>query len=234
MPEAVAHDVYESIGAAVAAHGLVLRGGFRPAEGDAVPTGARGMATATVLMIGNTGGALWPAFKAARHVEANPLDRWVARVIEPIASAHGARAVYPYDTPPQPFQRWAKRAWPLHASPLGLLIDAEYGLWHALRAALLFAEPIAVPALPSVASPCDACVGKPCLTACPIGAFTAAGFAYQDCRAYLPTAAGASCFLTGCKARAACPVGRAHTYPPAQLAFHMQSFSGMTRQTTDV
>lgn len=197
-----------------------------PAPGDGVPDAAPGQPTATVLMIGNTGGGMWHAFESARRDEPNPLDTWVARVIGPLAEHTNARAIYPYDTPPMPFQRWAQRAWPLSTSPLGLLIDAEFGLWHALRAALLFATKVTIPAQSTMPSPCRSCAAKPCLTACPVSAFTAQGFAYKGCRAHLATPAGSDCVSDGCKSRAACPVGVAHRYPAEQLRFHMRSFSG--------
>jgi len=221
--------IYADIASAVAEHGLNLRGGFVPVPSDGVPDFAPGQPAAMALMIGNTGRAMWEAFATRAHVDAHPLDRWSQTVLDGIAARFGARAVYPYDAPPLPFQRWAARAWPLSSSPIGLLIDAEYGLWHALRGAFLLAEPIAVPAHAAVASPCDACAGKPCLSACPIGAFSAAGFDYIGCRAYLATPPGDTCLAGGCLARGACPVGRQHRYDEAQLQFHMRSFSGLTR-----
>jgi hypothetical protein len=219
-------EPYQAIADAVVRHGLALRGGFAPAPPDGVPDLAPGQRTVTVLMIANTGGAMWRAFEAARRDEQNPLDAWVARVIGPLAAEHGARAVYPYDTPPLPFQRWAQRAWPLHLSPLGLLIDAKFGLWHALRAALLFDCAVAVPPIAPAAAPCATCETKPCLSACPVSAFSAQGFDYKGCRAHLATAEGDDCVIGGCKARAACPVGAHHIYSPAQVRYHSRSYSG--------
>ncbi len=219
-------DLYQTLSRDVAAHGLVLRGGFVPAEGDGVPDAAAGKSTLSVLMVGNTDGTMWPAFENARRDEKNPLDAWVARVIGPLAKQHGARAMYPYDLPPMPFQRWAQRAWPLHMSPLGLLLDAEFGLWHALRAALLFDRAVALPLVPRTVSPCITCAAKPCLTACPVAAFSAQGFDYQGCRSHLATPLGDDCVNGGCKSRAACPIGAGHQYPLSQRRFHMRSFSG--------
>ena len=226
---------YDAIAAAVASHGLALRGGFDVTPADGVPAAAPGQPAVSVLMIGNTGRAMWDAFQAARVDGPNPLDRWTRAVIEPIAGQYGARAVYPYDAPPLPFQRWAQRGWPLHASPLGLLIDAKFGLWHALRAALVFPVNVGWPPLPSTASPCQACQEKPCLSACPVDAFSASGFDYVGCRSYLATAAGDDCLAHGCRARAACPIGAEHRYSPAQLQFHQHSFSGLrpNRISTD-
>jgi hypothetical protein len=219
-------DLYHELAREVAHHGLVLRGGFSPTVGDDVPQITHGRPAQTVLMIGNVGGAMWRAFEGGQRAAVNPLDAWVARIVEPLAEKHGARPLYPYDSPPMPFQRWAQRAWPLHASPLGLLIDADCGLWHALRAALLFDCAVPIPPSPRRPSPCVTCTEKPCLTACPVGAFTADGFNYQGCRSHLATSLGDDCVIGGCRSRAACPVGVGHRYPAAQLRFHMRSFSG--------
>src|SRR4030095_137820 len=41
--------------------------------------------------------------------------------------------------------RWAMRAEAVAPSPLGILIHPDYGLWHAYRGALAFAERLALP-----------------------------------------------------------------------------------------
>ncbi len=219
-------ETYDQIAEAVARHGLALRGGFAAVASDGLPAASGGRPAVTVLMIGNTGRAMWETFDATRAGGRNPLDSWTRSVVEPIAARHGARLVYPYDAPPWPFQRWAQRAWPLFPSPLGLLIDTEFGLWHALRAALLFDVALDLPPRPPRTSPCETCADKPCLSACPVDAFAASGFDYRGCRNYLATAAGDACNSHGCKARVACPVGRAHRYSDAQLQFHMRAFRG--------
>ena len=88
---------------------------------------------------------MWDAFAPHIDGEPDPLNRWTRRVIEPIAESFGARAAYPFGEPGWPFQRWALRAETLYASPLGILIHPEYGLWHAWRAALLFDERLPLP-----------------------------------------------------------------------------------------
>ncbi len=223
LPDAPHHDL---VAAAVAAHGLSLRGGFAPSAADAVPAVSPGTGTATILMVGNLGPEMWP--HVAPHIDGgrHPLDRWTRAVIEPIAARFGARAVFPFDEPPLPFQRWAKRAEGLSSSPVGVLIHPEYGLWHAYRAALLF--PVAVEGVPvadAAPSPCESCEDKPCLSACPVAAFSPAGYDVPACAGHLASAAGAPCHAHGCRARDACPVGRAHRYGEDQIRFHMRAFS---------
>lgn len=216
----------QSLAAALDAQGLILRGGFHPEPGEA---GLGGVGT--VVLVGNAGGAMWGAF--APHVDGapDPLNRWTRSVIEPLAAAHGAHAAYPFGEPVWPFQQWARRAEALSASPLGILIHPEYGLWHAWRAALLFPGLLDLPGRAEAPSPCDACAEKPCLSACPVGAFTGAGYDVPACAAHIARAE-ATCPEAGCLARNACPVGEGWRYPPAQIRFHMEAFGRTIRGAT--
>jgi ferredoxin len=222
--------VLQELAEAVAAQGLLLRGGFHPRPEDGVPPLADGKPSATLLMIGNAGAALWRRFSAAPEAgdgAAHPLDRWTLRVVGALAAQAGATALFPFGGPPWlPFQRWALRAEPVHVSPLGMLIHPVYGLWHAYRGALAFAERLALPPQEAAASPCDSCAGRPCLRACPVAAFSPAGYDVAACRSHLAGVAGGGCFAAACLARAACPVGRQYAYGPGQATFHMRAFAG--------
>lgn len=221
---------HRDIEKACAVHGLLALAGFHPAPGDGAPQG-----TATLFLVGNAGPAMWEAFAAATPPKAiagarRPLDEWTKRVIDKIADRLGCRAVYPFDGPPYaPFQRWALKAGGVFPSPIGPLIHPEYGLWHAYRGALAFAERIALPAPPEARSPCETCAGKPCLTTCPVGAFTLdaeppARYDVPKCVAHVSSAAGTDCLGGGCLARRACPVGRDYAYGTEQARFHMRKF----------
>ncbi len=211
---------YAEIAAALSLYGLILRGGFHPAPGEAGLEGA-----GTVLLIGNAGAAMWEAFAPYIDGRPDPLNRWTERIIGPLADRFGARAVYPFGDGALPFQRWALRAATVYPSPLGILIDPEYGLWHAYRAALLFPKRLPLPPRSVRASPCETCVGKPCLSACPVGAFSAGVYNVAACAAHLGTGDGADCRDSGCHARNACPVGAEWRYPEAQIRFHMAAFA---------
>jgi hypothetical protein len=52
----------------------------------------------------------------------------------------GAVGLFPFQKPHLPLQRWAKRAESCHASPLGMFIHPEHGLWHGYRCALALAK----------------------------------------------------------------------------------------------
>jgi len=206
---------YQQVVDAFAGTGLAVRGGFEMREG-----GAR-----SLVLIGNFGTEMWPAFSAARLSEPDPLDAWTRRVTDPLAARFSARAVYPNDRPYHPFQQWALRAESVHPSPLGILIHPQHGLWHAYRAALLF--PFVVGGLPArreAASPCDSCAAKPCLSACPVGAFDGSSYNVAACAGHLRGGGDPDCASLGCRARNACPVAPDKRYPPELIAFHMAAF----------
>ncbi len=215
-----------SIVARAAAVGLGVRGAFHPSAEDAelLPAVAP---VGTLVLLGFTGSVQWPEFAAsaeAKDGEPDPLDRWSRRVVAELAVEFGARELYPSGKPHVPFQRLAARAESVHASPIGLLVHPEYGLWHAYRGALLFRERIELPPRHDTASPCSTCSGKPRLSACPVDAFGAGGFLLEACLSHITSVAGAECRERGCRARRACPVGTEYRYPVKQMRFHTEAF----------
>jgi len=218
----------EQIRESLAPHGLALRGGFQPGPEDAVPALTGGRACGTILLLGNLGGALWPVFAESPELAdgaPHPLDRWTRRILESLAPGFGATALFPFGGPPWlPFQRWAMKADSVTASPLGILIHPDFGLWHAYRGALAFADRLDLPQGARRPSPCDSCIERPCLSGCPVGAFSPGGYDVAGCRGHVAGVRGTACRGQGCLARLACPIGREHAYPPAQMAFHMAAF----------
>lgn len=227
MPRAVSlADVW----AALSPSGLALRGGFSFAGGEDAPIGPGGSPARAVLLVGNAGGAFWPHFAAWRDTQpaglADPLDTWSRLVLEAVAETCGARVVMPNDRPFAPFQQWATRAEGLKPSPLGILMHAEYGLWHAYRGALLFDDALDAEDLNQDAENpihlCDLCIGKPCLNACPAGAL-GNGFDHVACGAHIGSSKGRLCMEGGCLARNACPHDTVR-YPETMQAFLMRAF----------
>ncbi len=214
-------DLVRRIGAALAADGLILRGGFAFGDDERAPA-------KSVLLVGNAGAAYWRHFARWRDAQPvgleDPLDTWSRQVIGGVAERFGARAVSPSDRPYAPFQQWAMRAEGLQPSPLGILMHPDYGLWHAFRGALLFDREIALPAQGNRAHPCNACAAKPCLGACPVDAFSTAGFDHAACRAHVRGPHGPACRERGCLARNACPIGADHRYPDHVQTFHQRAF----------
>jgi hypothetical protein len=216
------------ITSALAAHGLMPRGGFNFGGGDAAPPGPFRQPAKSVLLVGQAGAEPWPHFIAWRKRQpvalTNPLDTWARETIGMVAAQFGARAVSPSDRPYLPFQQWAMRAERLRPSPLGILMHPEYGLWHAYRGALLFDVEISIQAPVEPIHLCDLCAGKPCLKSCPVDAYSERGFAHKSCLDHVRSRDGTECRDGGCLDRNACPYGVAYRYPAEVQAFHMAAF----------
>lgn len=206
------------VDAALVPHGLCVVAGFHPSPRDATPRG-----TGTLLLIGPDRDRLWPVFAAAPERTdgiPDPLDRWSRRVLEEVAEAFRAVALFPFTGPPyQPFVAWAARAEGSIASPVRLPISPSRGLWASYRGALALPARIDVPLVP----PRDPCLGcpAPCLTACPVVALTGAGYDVDTCVRHVASPAGRDC-RDGCLVRRACPIGEEP--PLAQRRFHMDAF----------
>lgn len=215
----------EQIEAAIAAAGLVPRRVVRlgQAEQTGVLAGLR-----SLVLIGLTGRHGWDSFVHSHEAQDgldHPLDRWSKRTIDGLAAKLGGVAIYPFGGPPfWPFQRWAQRAEPLFPSPLGLLIHPTFGLWHSYRGALAFAAELELASPLPAQSPCDSCVEQPCLSACPVGAFTASGYDVDACTQWLRRDPAPGCMVHGCFARLACPAGKEFAHTPDQAEFGMRAF----------
>lgn len=229
-------STYDALADAAASYGLLLRGGLHADTADAVPALTSGSSCRTVILIGNAGAAMWPVFQAspeARSGLAHALDAWTRRVVGGLAGRFGGEAVYPFGGPPfHPFIRWAQRAEPVVPSPIGMLVHPDYGLWHAYRGALLFAESLDLPPREARPAPCETCTARPCLTTCPVGAFTAGGYDVAACARHIATPEGADCIEDGCRARRACPAGADYRYAPGQAAWHMRAFAAARNDDT--
>ena len=103
-------------------------------------------------------------------------------------------AHFPDDQPAFPMISRALTVFPtLSQSPLGMLVSTRFGLLFGIRAWVegdrASVERLAVSlgwkAGSPKHSPCDACVDKPCLTHCPVGAFDAHGYDYPKCQVEL-------------------------------------------------
>lgn len=178
------------------------------------------------MLIGPCGGAgWWDALKRSlewRDQKPDPVDRWSKRILGAIAQDMGGAALFPSDGPPYPpFQRWALETGRIWQSPVGMLVHSEAGLWVSFRGAL--ALPFVV-TLPTAENPCNTCVTRPCLEACPVGALGRAGYDVPACHAFLDQPEGMDCLNLGCAVRRACPSGESHARLPEQSAYHMRQF----------
>lgn len=201
---------------------LDILGGFAADGGaDGLPDSTR-----TLLLVGPAEPGFWPHVTAApefRDGDADPLDRWSARVLTGIAAEIGARALFPFGGPPHhPFPAWALRSGRAWQSPIGLLVHDRAGLMLSFRGALALPWKLVLPPVLR-RSPCTGC-SAPCRTACPVDAFGSGGYDLRACHGHLDRAAGRDCLTEGCRARRACPVSQRYGRLAEQSAFHMKAF----------
>lgn len=192
------------------------------------PTGA--------LVIGNTR-ALWAPFLAALMDDAklsaqtDPLDKYVERAVHrAIFNAQldlgenvwvgFASTLVPR---PIPIQRLAQRAGLAQIGPAGLAIHPTFGPWIALRAFLLFSQPVQLAHAKSLTerpSPCHGCA-QPCVSAFKsargLAQFRAHRPLLSDKNVPAELSHRAQLWL---KVRDACPVGTEHRYSLNQITYH--------------
>lgn len=205
--------------ALLAAERLEVLGGIAVADGEeGFPAGTR-----TLLLLGPKEPGFWAYLQAQPEwAGPDPVDRWSRRVIGRIACDLGAKALFPFGGPPyHPFYQWALRTGRVWESPVRLLVHSGQGLMVSFRGALALKEVVEVP--PPAVKPCETCA-TPCLTACPAGALTGAGYDVPGCHAWLDRAEGADCLSGGCLVRRACPVSQSYARLPEQSAYHMRQF----------
>ncbi len=174
-----------------------------------------------LVLTANVGQSLWPHLEANWPQSAHPVDDYSRKVTQTYIAQHlqddTALLLYPTAEYLIPLQQLGTFAGWHHPSPMGVAIHPEFGLWVAYRTAFLTS--VALPVTPRDArpSPCESCVEKPCLAACPPQAITAdAPIQLTACLDHR-IAPGATC-ADRCLARMACPVGEQYTLP--QIQYH--------------
>lgn len=206
--------------ARLAAHRLVVFGGFHPVDGDDLPDWAQ-----TLVMIGPAEPGYWAHLTAQPEWldgTPDPVDRWSRRVLGGLACDLGGKAYFPFGGPPwRPFYRWALRTGQAWDSPVRLLVQAQAGLMVSYRGALVLRERLDLPA--PVPRPCDTCA-QPCLSACPVGALGGSGYDVPACRDWIKQPEGAACMSGGCMVRLSCPISKTYGRLAEHSAYHMRQF----------
>lgn len=172
-----------------------------------------------LILVGHGGRTLWERVQVAGLTSDDPIDDFTRATVRAwLAVQLPGRAhalVYPGDAPVG-LQALGRLAGWHHESPFRVGVNAAWGSWFAYRAVLLVDADL--PVTPALAgkSPCAACAGQPCVSACPADALREREFSLAKCIAYRRQA-DSRCRVT-CVARTSCPVRPEHRYDDAQIA----------------
>jgi len=210
---------FETILTACADANLAVFAAFHPSKAIA-PTGAK-----TLILLGPQEPGFWRRVsKSPEFKSVDPIDRWSKRVIDVLAHDLGARPIYPFGGPPhQPFVTWALASGRVWSSPVQLLVHNTAGLQVSFRGALAFSQYLEIPPA-TYENPCDTCLQKPCLDACPAQALGREGYDVARCHAWLDGDGATDCLSDGCIVRRACPISRTYGSLGERPAHHMRYF----------
>ena len=188
----------------------------------------------TAIVFANGGQDLWTHFLEDLRANpshlidtAHPLDDFIGRWIQSV------------DPNPDSTRRWIQCAEEADVfvdfrllstsaglgtpSLLGLVIHSEYGLWVSMRAVLLSTEVFESTKSNTMQSPCEQCIEKPCISACPAGAVTLSGWSVQRCATFHGES---TLCATQCHSRQVCPVGVLHRHSDLQHTYHSNRHLG--------
>lgn len=178
----------------------------------------------SLVMVGNGGNSFWHALPD-EYGGPDPIDRFTASVVSNTINEHFGNCewhlLYPGTSPITLQQLGALAGWH-NPSPLGLGINADFGLWYAYRAVITIDQRFEQPAQPvQPSSPCTTCIQKPCISQCPGKALSELDNPIMAACSNHRLKAESTCAQT-CLARLACPVASEHRYDATQLRYHYQ------------
>ncbi len=184
-----------------------------------------------LLVFGHAGTDFWNSLDKPLTGD-HPLDtvstEWVEDYLQRIGCAD-YRVLYPTTDLQIDLRALGKQLGWHKDSALGIGINAIHGTWFAYRVAVLANTTYETPydtlhedlheaqSNDLAESPCDSCIKRPCVEACPVGA-PGVTFDLEGCMAER-VREGAAC-ADQCLARNACPVGTEYRYDQEQMRYH--------------
>ncbi len=155
------------------------------------------------------------------ETSAGPLDDFCRAELATLLDGLAYRFLFPHPYAELPFpllKLLGELGW-LRPSPLMNTLHAHIGSWWAVRAVVALAGNDEAPVETTTlgADPCLGCAA-PCISACPGGAVSRAGWRFEACAAQR-LAPASPCAAT-CPARLACPAGAPLRYGSDVLAYH--------------
>lgn len=179
----------------------------------------------SILILGQGGSAFWQQYSESASPPADdPLDRFSLNVTDNLlASVFSCEraALFPAPDCELNLMRLLAAVGWQRPSPLGLGINARFGLWSAVRAVWWLDRAPALPKHPTIPAPdlCATCESQACVDSCPAGALASGQGPDLGRCADHRFSEGSAC-AANCLARRACPVAPEHQYGEQQMAHH--------------
>lgn len=202
----------------------------------------------SILLIGHAGREFWQAYRKAGITHEDPVDHFSRQISEQALDQYfpniPRKRLFPVDDCDINLMALGRAFGWHNASPLGMGIHAEYGLWSAYRAVWWLdnadlkidnanTQPRQVTEVRSAVDVCADCRTQDCIAACP-----AEALAYEvapdlgKCADFRLSEESA-CTST-CLARMACPHGSEYRYQIEQMAYHYDlAFSAIAAYRSD-
>jgi len=211
-----------------------------------------------LVLLGHGGRQLWRELKAWQSNEKltpynltrlnsadDPIDSFSAKLTKEYFKGHGSvsdfKLLFPILNSSKVvnqrlktinFQALGKLAGWHNDSPIGVGINTQWGAWFAYRAIVLVKANFRINEYPSAVSPCESCVNKPCLSACPVSKLNSDLIEIEHCVEY--RVKEASNCKNRCLARLACPVKKEHQYSDEQINYHYSLSMKMIEKLNEI
>lgn len=180
-----------------------------------------------ILLIGNAGRKIWQAMPREYLQRDNPVDEYTVDRVNDIFDQYLPAGSWQFLFPQSPpgvqisLQALGSLAGWHHASPLGIGINEQYGLWFAYRAVLVIeSDLVGYDQHEKLRgeSPCLSCDAAPCLSRCPAQALTRDSNPDLSACVTHRVLPKSDCAST-CLARMACPIAPQYKYSDDQVAY---------------
>jgi epoxyqueuosine reductase len=120
----------------------------------------------TLCLIGNGGKSLWEQLPHPLDVKTHPIDLFTKYKMQEFSNVFlesDIEILYPNDRYILPLQKIGRAFNLCTQSPIGLDINAQFGLWFAFRGVFLTSKKLPILSREKTIAPCDTCKEKPCL-----------------------------------------------------------------------
>lgn len=172
----------------------------------------------TLCLIANGGSTLWDHLPHPLNELTHPFDQFSIDQMKKLDV--NARILFPHAQLNIPLQKIGRFLNLSRPSLLGLDINKEFGVWFAFRGAFLTSQKINSKTHEAFESPCNNCIEKPCISACPANAIKTKNMPdLKRCIEFRLTK-NSKC-VDKCLARLACPYQKIHQYKTEQITYHM-------------